>query len=255
MLNLINLKQTYMKKFTTLTIALIIITLQLSAQKSKNAIYLKNGSIIYGTLTEISDNKYKLQGKDGSLYIFPADEVEKYQKDLPVYDGRKDKGFSFSLEVGLLIGSQNTEYISPFSFNAIFGYTFDKKNNIGFGTGAEFIGETYTPMYLEFRRLINDNRVAPFLFLRTGLLIYLGGGDDDSEDSYPYYNYNRKDFKGGPSITAGTGISWSGEDIETCLSFAYRYCTTSYDQLEYNQQEVSYTNYYNRLEVKFGFRF
>jgi hypothetical protein len=244
-----------MKNFTLLAIALIITTLQLSGQKSKSAIYLKNGSIIYGTLSEISDNQYKLKGKDGSLYIFPAGDVEKYQIDIPVFEGRKEKGFSFSLEGGLLIGSQSTEYKSPFSFNAIFGYTFDTKNNVGFGTGAEFIGETYTPMYLEFRRLINDKRVAPFLFVRTGLLVYLGGGNDDSGDSYPYYNYDRKDFKGGPSITAGTGISWSGEDIETYLSFAYRYCTTSYDQLEYNQQEVSYTNYYNRLEVKFGFRF
>jgi len=243
-----------MKKITIISIALIIITLQLYSQKSKNAIYLKNGSIIYGTLTEISDNQYKVTGKDGSLYIFPSEEVEKYQKDIPMFEGRKEQGFSFSLEGGLLIGSQNTEYSAPFSFNAVFGYTFDKKNSVGLGTGAEFIGETYTPFFLEFRRLINDNRVAPFLFLRTGLIVYLGGGDSEGDGGY-YPYYNRKDFSGGPSITAGTGISWSNDDLETYLSFAYRYTTTSYDQLQYNNQEVSYTNYYNRLEVKFGFRF
>ena len=242
-----------MNKFTVVLIALIIITLQLSAQKSKNAIYLKNGSIIYGTLTEISDNQYKVKGKDGSLYIFPADDVDKYQKDIPLFEGRKLQGFSFSVEGGLLIGAQTTDYKAPFSFNAVFGYTFDTKNNIGLGTGAEFIGETYTPLFVEFRRNINDNRVSPYLFLRTGVLMYLGGGDDNS-DSYPQY-YNRNDFKGGPSITAGTGISWSGDGIETYLSFAYRYTTTSYDQTEYNQHEVTYTNYYNRLELKFGFKF
>jgi len=243
-----------MKKCIFIFIVLTIITINLSAQKSKNAIYLKNGSIIYGTLTEISDNQYKVRGKDGSLYIFPADDVDKYQKDIPLFEGRKLQGFSFALEGGLLVGAPTTEYKAPFSFNVVAGYTFDTKNNIGLGTGAEFIGETYTPIFVEFRRNINDNRVTPYLFLRTGLIIYLGGGNDDSTDLYPQY-YNRKDFEGGPSITAGTGISWSGDDLETYLSFAYRYTTTSYTQMEYNQHEASYTNYYNRLEIKFGFKF
>ena len=242
-----------MKKFILIPIVLTIITLQLAGQKTKNAIYLKNGSIIYGTLTEFSNNQYKVQGKDGSLYIFPAEEVDKYQKNIPAFGGRKLQGLSFSVEGGLLIGAQTTEYKAPFSFNAVLGYTFETKNNIGFGTGAEFIGETYTPLFLEFRRNIKDNRVSPYLFLRTGFLIYLGGGDNDVE-SYPQY-YTRQDFKGGPSITAGTGISWCGEDIETYISFAYRYTTTSYTQIEYNRQEASYTNYYNRLELKLGFKF
>jgi hypothetical protein len=63
-----------MKKFLSFVTILIFITLPLSAQKLKDALYLKNGSIIYGKLLEITDDKYKIQSSDGSLFIFSSDE-------------------------------------------------------------------------------------------------------------------------------------------------------------------------------------
>jgi hypothetical protein len=45
------------------------------------------------------------------------------------------------------------------------------------------------------------------------------------------------------------------QEIETYLSFGYRYAQTSYMELNYNNQDVTYKNYYNRLEAKFGFKF
>ncbi len=72
---------------------------------------------------------------------------------------------------------------------------------------------------------------------------------------YNPYNYYPKDYKGGASLGLGTGISWAKQDIETYLSFSYRYAQTSYKQGSYNDVTYTYKNNYNRLEVKFGFKF
>ena len=79
-------------------IVLIFTTLSLSAQKTKDVLYLKNGSIIYGKLLEVKDNKYKLQSSDGSIFIYSLPEVEKFVVELPVFEGRKKDGFGISLE-------------------------------------------------------------------------------------------------------------------------------------------------------------
>jgi hypothetical protein len=241
-----------MKRILIFLIVLTIIALQSSAQKTKDALYLKNGSIIYGRLIEISDNNYKIQLSDGSLFNYDADEVDKFIKEAPSYNGRKSEGAGFSIEGGLLIGSQNSDLDAPFSFNIIFNYTNGTKNVLGLGSGVEFLGSTFTPVFAEFKRLFNERKTAPFIFFRGGALLH-AGDDTESDPNNPYYY--PKDYKGGASFTLGTGISWAKEDLETYLSFGYRYAQTSYKQQDYNDIIYTYKNNYNRLEIKFGFKF
>jgi hypothetical protein len=240
-----------MKKNLILLIMLTMITIPLSAQRAKDALYLKNGSVIYGKLLEISDNKYRIQTSDGSLFNFQSDEVDRFLKESPHFDGRKTSGAGFALEAGLLVGSQNSEFDAPFSFNIIVNYTSGTKNILGLGSGVEFMGSTYSPVFFEYKRLLNDRKTAPFIFFRGGALIHTGGNDEID----PYNSYYPRDYKGGASLAAGTGISWANEDMETYLSFAYRYAQTSYKQDNYNDITYTYKNNYNRLEVKFGFKF
>lgn len=241
-----------MKKHLILIILLTIIILPLSAQRTKDALYLKNGSIIYGKLMEITENKYRIQTSDGSLFNYSSDEVDRFLKVAPQYEGRKSNGMGFALEAGLLIGSQESQFDAPFSFNITANYTTATKNIIGLGSGVEFIGSAFSPLYLEYKRLFNDKKTAPFVFFRGGALIHTGG-DEHSDPGNPYYY--PKNYKGGASVTIGTGISWAKEDFETYLTFAYRYAQTSYSQGSYNDVTYTYENNYNRLEVKFGFKF
>ena len=242
-----------MKKLIFPLVILIFISTDLSAQRLKDVLYLQNGSIIYGTLMEISDKQYKIKTTDGSLFIFSESEVEKYVKEAPTFEGRIENGFGFAFEAGFLVGSQSSQYSLPFSFNFQGKYTFQTLNSVGVGSGVEFIGQTYTPLFAEYKHLISDKKNSPFLFLRGGGLIYLG----DDQNSDPYYypnNYNRK-YRGGASLTAGTGISWCKEDFETYLSFAYRFARTSYEETSYNGYKTTYKTSLNRLEIKFGFIF
>jgi len=242
-----------MKKHVLLSTFLIIIGLNLSAQKTKDVLYLKNGSIINGKLIEIKEDKYKMKASDGSIFICNIEEVDRFAKESPAFGGRKSGGFSFALEAGILSGAQHTTYPASFSFNMLAGFIAKTKNIVSFGSGVEFLGKSYTPLFIEYKRIIFDRKTAPFVFLRGGGVVHIGGADSNSYDySYDYTPYN---YKGGGSFTLGTGISWAKDDYETYLSFAYRYAHISYQQNEYNKGIVTYVSSLNRLEMKFGFRF
>jgi hypothetical protein len=121
---------------------------------------------------------------------------------------------------------------------------------------VEFLGVPFLPVFMEYKYVVRDRKASPFFFARGGCLIHLA--DNNSNDD-PYQDSYRYDYTGGFSATFGTGISWAKEDVEPYLSFAYRYCRTSYKQNTYingnNYSDYKYENNYNRLELKFGFRF
>jgi hypothetical protein len=244
-----------MKNILLTVIVLIFIIFPLTAQKTKDVIYLKNGSTIYGKLIEISDNQYKIKTSDGSVFIFSTPEVEKFVNEKYQFDGRKKSGLGFVLEAGVLIGSQSTNYKAPFSFNFMANLTSKTKNIYGLGSGVEYLGQPFMPIFVEYKYLFSTRKTSPFIFLRGGNLFHLNG-DANNNDNITYSPYETKiNYRGGGSFTIGTGISWAYEDSETYLSFAYRNAHTSYSQKEYNSQPVTYRNSYNRLEIKFGFRF
>jgi hypothetical protein len=241
-----------MKKIYVLAIFLIFTGFQLYSQ-TRDVLYLKNGSVINGTLIEITENQYKIRTSDKSIFVFKAEEVEKYVKSAHGYNGRKQSGLGLALESGFLMGAQNSDPVMPFSFNCLVNYTVDTKNIFGMGSGVEFINQPYMPFIIEYKRLIFDSKTAPFLFLRGGSMLH-AARNEDTEGTYSQYDPINK-YKNGVSLAIGTGVSWSNDYSETYLSFAYRYASTSYVQHIYNQAPVTFKNYFNRLEIKFGFKF
>lgn len=181
-------------------------------------------------------------------------EAEKSSIEVPQFDGRKKSGLGFVLEAGFLVGSQTSEYKSPFSFNFLGNLTVNTKNIFGLGSGVEYLGQPFTPLFLEYKCLLSDKKTAPFIFFRGGKLYHLTGDALETDITYPQYNV-KESYKGGGSFTLGTGISWAKEDGETYLSFAYRNAYTSYKMKDYNNHTSTYKTAYNRLEIKFGFRF
>lgn len=243
-----------MKKHLTVLIVLTITLLPVTAQKTKDVLYLKNGSIIYGKLMEVSDNQYKIKSSDGSLFIYQTGEVDKFVNETPLFTSRKKSGFGFVLEAGLLIGIKTVEYSAPFSFNILGNFTSNTRNIFGIGSGVEYIGQAYMPLFLEYKYLFYNKKTTPFIFVRGGKLYHVNGGTVNNDIYYNPYDYV-KSYEGGLSFTLGTGVSWSFEDSEAYLSFAYRNAHTSYSQKNYNSQYATYKNNLNRLEIKFGFKF
>jgi hypothetical protein len=243
-----------MKKQSAIVIMLIFIIFPLAAQKTKEALYLKNGSIIYGRLIEANETQYKFKTSDGSLFVYSIPEVEKIVNETPLFNGRKRSGIGFAIEGGLLVGAQSSQYKSPFSFNILGNVTVNTKNIIGLGSGVEFLGQPFTPLFLEYKYMLTERKTAPFIFVRGGKLFHLNGDSQKNDYVYSQYNYE-KSYEGGGSFTIGTGISWAKDDSETYLSFAYRNVHTSYTERYYNTQPATYKTAYNRLEIKFGLEF
>jgi hypothetical protein len=243
-----------MKKLILLLIFIGLGVLNVTGQKTRDALYLKNGSIIYGELTEITDNQYKIITSDKSLFIFPSSDVEKFLKESPGFAGRKESGAGFSLEAGFLIGPQKSDYVAPFSFNMILNVTSNTQHIFGVGTGIEYFGKSYTPLYFEYKNILTNKKTSPFIFTRIGGIFYLGG-EEETNDYYYGGNPPSIDYKGGFTYALGTGISWAKEESETYLSFAFRYAHISRVENTYNSYEYTYKTNFNRLEIKYGFKF
>lgn len=67
----------------TITLLFLIISLSLNAQnQTRDVLYLKSGSVIKGTITEMNPNTgIKIKTADGSLFVYKMDEILKTEKE------------------------------------------------------------------------------------------------------------------------------------------------------------------------------
>jgi hypothetical protein len=243
-----------MKKHLLCILMLIFIVFPIKAQKSKDLLILKNGNMIFGKLIEVSDSIYKIRTSDGSIYFYRVSDVNKIELTDSFFEGRKKNGAGFTIEAGILAGAQSSQYKAPFSCNVLISVTKNTRNVFSAGSGVEYIGHPFLPLFIEYKILLSDNKTAPFLFIRGGKLFHLNGDFGGSDPSGQQYNVPTS-YKGGGSFTIGTGISWVRDWGETYLTFAYRNFHISHEETGYNLLVSTYKNSYNRLEIKYGFIF
>ncbi|TFH39253.1 MAG: hypothetical protein E4G95_01610 [Bacteroidia bacterium] len=234
----------------TLTLVLSLSTL-LQGQSKKDALVLKNGSVIKGRLVEVSPESYSIKTSDGSILVYPADQVEGYKTAAVEAAGWSSNKFGIGFEAGFLIGTQTSEYVAPFSFTITGIYRATDIHSFSVGSGVEYLGEAFSPLFIEYSANLLDRPATPFLFIRGGAEIYTGGKPDNNDGNY----YSERDYSGGPTFTIGTGINWQRESYDMILSFAFRYIKTEYSIQDYNSNESNYITNWRRLEVKLGFRF
>jgi TM2 domain-containing membrane protein YozV len=89
-----------MNRFFFLTFLISLAACSLNAQNYEEVVYLKNGSIIHGLIIEQIPNKsIKIQTKDGNLFVFDIEEVEKITKE-PVKEENLSSNNSYSQPKG-----------------------------------------------------------------------------------------------------------------------------------------------------------
>jgi hypothetical protein len=167
-----------------------------------DVLYLKNGSIIKGTITEMVPNQtIKIKMADGSLFVFKMEEVEKFVKeekpsikaavnkpkpeppketrDTSLYIPKKT-GFYFNFQVGggfVISPTQTAVAITP-----TLGYQFSPYFKFGIGFG--YISEKYykysseisysgnlniVPIFVDAKFLFTKKKVTPMLNVDFGL--------------------------------------------------------------------------------------
>lgn len=173
-----------MKK-TLLAMALLLAScLPSFAQKNTQTVYLKNGSVITGTLLEeVPGKSVKLQTKDGNIFVYGINDVERIthnvEKKQTTQEGHK--GLDFGIDMGYNIATKGGDG-APF-----IGVTMGKKFNKNFywGIGADVNIPTGNanfalPLTTDFRAYfpINGTNITPYLQFSTG---YVFNFADDEE--------------------------------------------------------------------------
>ena len=166
-----------MKKIIFLIVAGMMTFLStVSAQALKDVVYLKNGSVIRGTIVEqVPNESLKITTKDGSIFICQMGDVERITKEAPVKKNLKEevkvsyRGFvdlGYTIGVGAVSNSDRVELTTTHGVQ-IFPELF-----VGAGAGINFYhssdGAIALPFFVDVRTDILRSNISPFVDLKVG---------------------------------------------------------------------------------------
>lgn len=198
-----SLKSKHMKK-TFLFLVISFLTISVFAQKGRDIVYLKNGSIIRGTVIEhVINESIKIQTSDGSLFVYPDSELLKVVKEDLNSISRDNraadnyykseyptKGYRWFLD--LATSYAPNEEVYRYSLSTSHGYQFNKFY-LGGGLGYQVLfnpelkrNNTVNTLlgFVDVRWDFASSKCSPFLGLRVGDMINL---DSDKFEGYFYY--------------------------------------------------------------------
>ncbi|QHT69443.1 hypothetical protein GXP67_23770 [Rhodocytophaga rosea] len=153
---------------------------QVYAQRQmQDVLYLKNGSILRGKLTELNADTIKIEITGGNIFVFPALEAKGVTKEKPVI-AYKQTGYRFTLENGLLIGrtpkgnsiGANQRTVS-YSLQMVNSLQLRPELAIGAGVGIDaYNSYTITPVYLRLHGTLFNKPISPLYMLDAGYGFY-----------------------------------------------------------------------------------
>jgi len=237
-----------------LTLAMWLSAWCLHAQDERDIIYLKNGSIYKGDITEyIPNNHAIIKLLDDRIIVVQADQIERMaigkddiiKKNLDI----KQKGYFHNSMIGPQWGRSkygNTDV--NFAYNTVNGYRI-KNHHIGLGLGMEkHSGNWYVPIYADYSYHILKGHISPIVGINGGLMQPL------NKSTGSEYDFTKGSFMGG---RIGF-VAYSNSHFAFLLNFTYRYIHLSgaeYSRnLSWNETyDVSGSARLHRLGITMGF--
>ena len=150
----------------------IISVFALSAQNYQEVVYLKNGSVIRGTVIEQQPNVLlKVKTADGSIFVYPMNEVEKITKEESEKSNRirtDVKGYRGSVEVGTIVNFKASGIPidkGAFSITTSHGYQFNPYIFLGTGFGLDYHAagkHLFIPLFVDLCTNFSDTNITPF---------------------------------------------------------------------------------------------
>lgn len=164
---------------------------------TSETVYLKNGSVIKGKIIEqVPDESVKIETKDGNVFVYRADEVDKIEHDEPTVNHSENwaKQFSFGLLSGISVGEGSTMIPLELTFTK----RWHKYFGAGIGLGLDFPtseGKPLIPIFVDVKGYLPlaSTSILPFLNLRLGYAINTQGaqtvGSGKFKVEVPRINY------------------------------------------------------------------
>lgn len=190
-------------------LSLLLAAHGLRSQTLEDVVYLKNGSVIHGTVVEQVPNvSIKIKTADGNLFVFRIEEVEKITKEEKTAahgskerderqprggfgpDELKQRGYSATAELVTAIGYNDFGDKSSFGMQVINGYQVNPYFNAGVGIGLNqhFSGAAFMPVFLDLRGTFLRQRVSPFVGFAGGWAVALNVNDEEPDEGGLYLN-------------------------------------------------------------------
>ena len=235
--------------FLSLLTVILAITV-LHAQRTDRVI-LKNGTTIIGDVEKIiPEESITINDRAGNSWVFSIADVAEIDK---AEITRINGGFDVSLgwvnmsTIGVLAGSQKSEYIAPFSMQTSFGYFSQKGIYTGVLTGLEFLNVNHIPLMLDFQYALGRGDVVPVFIARGGYALPSKWEDE--------YNNSEFTYQGGIAGAIGAGLKIGSRDnFAWDVSLLYRHMQINYTESnQWQSYDNSYKDIYNRIELRVGF--
>lgn len=243
------------KLYSTLLLLMSAVLISSLLAQEVDHVYLKTGSVIRGKILEIQlEDHVKIEDLCGNIWYYQIEDVDKITAE-PFRQGSKVKnepigfnqGFVNMTSMGFLIGSSSNAQMAPLSLLMVNGWRSELGFFAGAGLGVEFLSTNYMPFFLDLRYDLFGDDVVPYVVAKGGYSVPLSSNYSEYDIEYAY--------SGGALFGAGVGLK-----IKTRNHFAwdialmYRYQETSYKEVyDWNNQTYSYTDVYNRIELRLGF--
>ncbi len=183
-----------MKKalFFGLSILFLWASSQAQTANFREVIYLKNGSILKGTITEwIPDESLSIQLSDSSLFVCKISDIQKVKREW-ISDASKGisrtpvapnvNGYESNISGGYGVASGKYG-LDILCFNWVFGKNLNTHHFVGMGTGLRYMEEvdmTMVPILLDWRYRITEQSVSPYVRLSAGYSLNVSSGLENS---------------------------------------------------------------------------
>lgn len=167
----------------------MFIALNVGAQAINETVYLKNGSVVKGTIVEqVPNESLKIKTGDGSIFVFQMSEVTKITKEevkenpakKVVFSDGKHRGLDFAINAGYLIGVGDAEDSNFPSLEISLGKQLSKNLYLGLGAGAWIPtgdGDLQIPISIDSKIMFpsRSSNVTPLGIFRLGYVINTAG--------------------------------------------------------------------------------
>lgn len=167
-----------------LPVLLFVTSLSVLGQQYEDYVYLKNGSVIHGIITEQIPNESIRIESQGNVFYFRMDEIEKITKVLisktknerapkeKEGSGLK-KGYQGIAEMafGVSYGDDIDHANETIKLNVVNGYRFNPFIAVGINTGARFLmrDDFYlVPVLADIRINVLNRKASPYFSLDLG---------------------------------------------------------------------------------------
>lgn len=250
------------KKILILLMATLYLAPAFAQKGKKDIVFLKSGGIIKGQVITHDMDVVKINSS-GNQWVFKTAEVDSISKYSKQKQGTNyNLNFFFDTSMGVLVGNSGNNQKAPFSFMTSGNFRVIDKFYAGVGLGAEFLDETYMPVFGQFQYRFRASGFSPFVNLQAGYQVPLEKEShknfnnyyvDYSSSYWPGYQTNQKlETEGGLLISPSIGFQqFTSDNFGWFFSFGYRY-----HQLNYSgENSYKLENNFSRLSLKIGFIF